>query len=117
MPRVNIYIRKEDEEKWLAIENRPEWLHLVINSFSTDPMLKFAANIEKENKKLDHLLKHPEEVKLEGLAAIVDDTTVVAEYDGIALSPYKDPFEAGKAMGKLCQHYQPKGRCLVKGCK
>lgn len=27
MPRVDIWIRKEDEEKWLAIENKPEWLH------------------------------------------------------------------------------------------
>lgn len=27
MPRVNIYIRNEDYDKWKAIEGKPEWLH------------------------------------------------------------------------------------------
>lgn len=50
MPRVNIYIRKDDEEKWKAIGNKPEWLHehlrsnlfgigVQVNSFSTHSRL------------------------------------------------------------------------------
>ena len=27
MPRVNIYIRQDDWDKWQAIESKPEWLH------------------------------------------------------------------------------------------
>ena len=32
MPRVNIYIRNEDYQKWLAIADKPEWLHMAINA-------------------------------------------------------------------------------------
>lgn len=31
MAKVTIYIRKEDELKWKAIKNKPDWLHYVIN--------------------------------------------------------------------------------------
>lgn len=31
MAKVTIWIRKEDEEKWNAIENKPAWLHEQIN--------------------------------------------------------------------------------------
>jgi len=31
MPRVNIWIRVEDVDKWNAIKNRPEWLHEKLN--------------------------------------------------------------------------------------
>lgn len=31
MPRINIYIRNEDYDKWLAIADKPEFLHTVIN--------------------------------------------------------------------------------------
>lgn len=27
MPKVTIWIRKEDEAKWQAIADKPEWLH------------------------------------------------------------------------------------------
>lgn len=27
MPKVTIWIRKEDEDKWKAIQDKPEWLH------------------------------------------------------------------------------------------
>ncbi len=32
MPRVNIYIRKDDEAKWNAIKSKPEWMHQHINA-------------------------------------------------------------------------------------
>lgn len=31
MPSYHIWIRKEDEAKWKAIENKPEWLHEHLN--------------------------------------------------------------------------------------
>ena len=32
MPRVNVYIRKEDEQIWAGIEDKPEWLHKALQS-------------------------------------------------------------------------------------
>lgn len=31
MPKVTIWIRKEDEDAWNAIKDRPEWLHAALN--------------------------------------------------------------------------------------
>lgn len=31
MPRVNIWIRKEDEEKWNALTNKSELIHASLN--------------------------------------------------------------------------------------
>lgn len=35
--RVNIYIRKEDEEKWLSIPNKAEWLHSKLADTPSTP--------------------------------------------------------------------------------
>ncbi len=59
--KVHIYIRKSDWDKWKVIKNKPEWLHLVINT--APPILSFAADMTHENKRLDYLKKHPEERK------------------------------------------------------
>lgn len=32
MPKVTIWIRKEDEAKWKAIPHKPNWLHEHINA-------------------------------------------------------------------------------------
>lgn len=32
MPRVDIWIRKEDWQKWQSIKNKPEWLHEHLNN-------------------------------------------------------------------------------------
>lgn len=32
MPRYNIWIREEDNEKWQALENKADWLHFHLNS-------------------------------------------------------------------------------------
>lgn len=31
MPRVDIWIRKEDWQKWQSIKDKPEWLHEHLN--------------------------------------------------------------------------------------
>ncbi len=85
MPKVTIWIRNEDEAKWKAIENKPEWLHCALN-----PDLAF-----------------------EGLKDIIAD-------DGVAVSKMGKIFRTnfdGTYKEEVCQHYQPKGKCLVKGCK
>lgn len=88
MPRVNIYIRKEDEAKWKAIENRADWLHLMIDAYGDDPVFKFAAMLGHENKKLAHLIKHPEDSKLYGLSALVDDGVEISEYESLTKTTY-----------------------------
>ena len=43
MPRVNIFIRKEDTDKWKAIDNKSEWVHLQLNKSTEaveDPLLE-----------------------------------------------------------------------------
>lgn len=30
MPKATIYIRKEDEEIWKSIKDRPEWIHKML---------------------------------------------------------------------------------------
>lgn len=32
MPKVTIWIKNEDYDKWLAIKNRPEWLHSMLST-------------------------------------------------------------------------------------
>lgn len=91
MPKVTIWIRNEDEAKWKAIENKPEWLHLIISNLGDDPTTKFAASLLRENKKLDHLIKHPEESKLDGLSAIINDNS--STYDSLNREPKLTPPE------------------------
>lgn len=89
MPKVMVWIRKEDYAKWQAIENKPEWLSLVIKTYP--PSLEFAAHLSAENKKLDHLIKHPEKVKLDGLAGIINDDK--STYDSLSREPTLTPPE------------------------
>lgn len=35
MPKVTVYIRNEDYPKWLAIADKPEWLHEHLNTFDS----------------------------------------------------------------------------------
>ncbi len=86
-----IWIRKEDEEKWGAIENKPEWLHEHLND-----------GWKQDAKLSDKLLKG------DVLRERIEPEIMIAEHPAL-------PKEwVGK---KLCEHYQPKGKCLVKGCK
>lgn len=71
--RVNVYIRKEDEAKWNAIEDIPEWIHRNINGTR-------------------HGLENGKPV-------------------------IRNISNGSVARRNLCEHYQPKGKCMVKGCK
>lgn len=39
MPRVTIWIRNDDLEKWLAITDRPEFIHKALNPFTPPELL------------------------------------------------------------------------------
>jgi len=40
MPKVMIWVRKDDLSKWRAIGNKPQWLHEQLNSASPQPIDK-----------------------------------------------------------------------------
>lgn len=44
MPKVTIWIRVDDEAKWKAIENKPEWLHAKLNPESLTYMAMLGHN-------------------------------------------------------------------------
>ncbi len=75
MPKVTIYIRKEDEPKWKAIKNRADWLSVVITMFATEPLVQQLAEIIKETSNFKYLENHPEKRKeLMGLNFLVNET-------------------------------------------
>lgn len=36
MPHVNVWIRKEDYDKWLSIDDKPRWLHDALSGTGKD---------------------------------------------------------------------------------
>jgi SPX domain protein involved in polyphosphate accumulation len=54
LPRVTIWIRQEDYDKWQAIENKPEWLHEHLNSKLVDTIDGFEA-LEEVTSKLPYV--------------------------------------------------------------
>lgn len=91
MPRVNIFIRKEDWDRWQAIPDVPEWIH--------DGLLgKSAADkeVKQVRVKTAKVIKTPAEAQ-----AIVKN---VASYEGPVCKIHGTPLDA-------------RGKCLQKGCK
>ena len=68
MPKVTIWIRKEDYDKWQAIADKPAWLHKHLNN----PLIKMAY----ETERLDYLNKHPDEKQELGGLSFLDDPTI-----------------------------------------
>lgn len=52
--RVNIYIRKEDEEKWKALPNKAEWLSYHLNN-----PVKYSYKLSKANESVATSLPPP----------------------------------------------------------
>lgn len=96
MPRVTIFIRNSDHRKWLAIPDKPIWLHERIQEKKNVVIVTSNKNIKK------------------GQPVVAKD--VKGKPDGKTRL-------ASKGAGKesLCpQHGIPldnRGRCLQKGCK
>ena len=48
MPHVNIWIRKEDMDKWKSINDKPLLIHNAVNGVGAPIKLTPAANLEKD---------------------------------------------------------------------
>lgn len=55
--KVTIWIRVEDKDKWLAIKNRPEFIHNALN-----PEMLI---IDKDNFNIENVSKAPKPIKQE----------------------------------------------------
>lgn len=52
MPRVDIWIRKDDFEKWTAIEDKPRWIHDALRGTG-----KEYPKAVRERKEIERILK------------------------------------------------------------
>lgn len=87
MPRVNIHIRQEDWHIWQAIEDKPEWIHHNLNK---------TERTMKRHKAYDH-------------------KTLELKQEGKVIKPKR--INKGFTKDKLCQHFEYRGLCPVKGCE
>lgn len=92
MPSYHIWIKKEDDEKWRAIDDRPKWISERLN----EPE-KFALRIIPP-------VTFKEKMK-PSMKFVGTDENPTKAYNSVA------------SQLSQCPHYQPKGQCLVKGCK
>lgn len=126
MPKVTIWIRVEDEAKWKAIEKKPEWLHEHLNSnrklvgkLKDTPVYSEELSSTTTNSKgvlteefLEQHMSQPSQYDPQSVR--------LGEYDRRQSipKPSKDAQTIRlPADGQgICEHYQPKGECMVKGC-
>lgn len=61
MPHYNVYVRDEDDEAFLAIKNRPEWLHRAIED-TTRPSINHPILVPETPivKQLPVVIEHPD---------------------------------------------------------
>ena len=45
MPRVNMYIRKDDYKDFKSIKDKPDWLHYAIESHAHPIMIAYSGNV------------------------------------------------------------------------
>lgn len=107
MPKVTIWIRKEDEEKWGAIENKPEWLHKVLNPVGIVDFEKSMRSLIKTNPELLSILQT--------IVTEKDPTQVAIDYevdgDGFAKNARLVNLCKHGADPKLCKHARPGKIC------
>lgn len=126
MPKVTIWIRVADEAKWKAIEDKPEWLHEHLNqgSLTYANMDKIFSEVQGDESPRVILRTIPISVNDEqvityrptehGVETLVDGE--VKMFEGQLPD---DTVGRVRAVGprSLCEHYQIKGQCEIKGCK
>lgn len=112
MPRVNIYIRKEDEISWNAIDNKPEWLHSALRG------KWYKGDTSARDAILTTMQPAPPK------CSFCDDYHFPNDHQYLPGGEYAHSKQIKSAQEgmvlenlSLCQHYQPRGKCLVKGCK
>jgi hypothetical protein len=101
MPNRTVYIKQLDLDKWEALDNKSAWLHEHLT------MPKFSKMQLSSNNTPGVLTE-----------AYLEEQFNNAE--GPRATPLMSPKQFKKyqkeVKDKLCEHFQPKGRCLVKGC-
>lgn len=128
MPKVTIWIRVADEAKWKAIENKPEWLHEHLNIPGPMPVMAmedikagqygvgyvgrpkpYSQIIDETNQAVVESLEDSEVIKarIESIQQKLDTPNLTS-----AILDNPDLYGA-----QLCEHFQPKGQCEIKGCK
>lgn len=60
MPHVNFWIRKEDYDKWLAIKDKPLFIHAVLNNTQDITAVKKTA--KPQQKMIESLLQKTNEI-------------------------------------------------------
>lgn len=100
MPSVMIYIRQTDYDKWLAIDNKSEWLH---------------EHISKRGRPIYPVDDpHPGELhSLESSSTVEQDTVNVKVVGSTPTSPARNT-------QRYCKNGHPlddRGKCFGKGCK
>ena len=105
VPRVTIYIREMDYPTWQAIENKPDWLHEHLAQDADDAAVKKVINKTRLT---------PEKVKAYEKMSGFETTGEVTRK---LTSPETYSHVDRLVQPNKCEHLQPKGSCLVKGCK
>lgn len=102
MPQVTVYIRKEDLDKWRALDNKTETIHRLLNSQLTKNIIYDVHGRELKNTTSPDLF--------------LDMSKGTSVTTSIAL-----PTPVSKKENGTCKvHGTPldsRGKCLQKGCK
>lgn len=104
MPQVTVYVRKEDLEKWKALDHKAAWLHEQLNN-----KVPVRELVQKEPT---------ERAKAVVKEAVVESIKDMAAEPNIIFDVPK-PKDIAQAVGKdynFCKHDQVKGFCKH-GCK
>lgn len=113
MPHANIWIRKHNEERWNAIEDKSAFVNLALAGTDV-PKVNSAI---KQKKEIEEILKpHLEQLKPTALSSNGRITDFGSVHEG------SSPSEATKPLKqqKYCKNghaLDERGRCFGKGCK
>lgn len=120
MPKYTIYIKNDDDAKWQAIADKPEWLHVALNTSVVEmainrtdkPLLEpYDAQKAKEREELAQLVTGDD---VESVAVQFKKKPVPKDHSYEFAAP---PGKAQVGKSALCEHFQPKGQCMVLECK
>lgn len=92
MPQVTVYIREDDLDKWKSIEKKSEFISEALNA---EPV-----------KTVDESTYYQLEGEARKRPVMLDKLTT--EPIRVNIRPVTP---------KICEHFQPKGKCLQKKCK
>lgn len=115
MPRVNIYIRNEDYDKWQAINDKPSWIAINLNG-GVLPLRLLPEFLDKAKFDDSHTIGQLKDYIKEQLAKPKPAFRYTTK-DKVHVIRTPQDDGTHKVEVNLCEHYQPKGQCLVKGCK